>query len=139
MKLDIFTEIQKRACDANGGFPKLFQETIEQARVVDEAGFDCFEALMAYHERLNFENELYTLRLTWDVDLGALGPATVVAVSGYIDNNWYHNADIDQSSNPIQYQTWGMHTDRFTQETRVVSAGDGRKSGSVACAISTRI
>jgi alkanesulfonate monooxygenase SsuD/methylene tetrahydromethanopterin reductase-like flavin-dependent oxidoreductase (luciferase family) len=42
MKLDIFSEIQKRDCDANGGFGQLFNESIEQARVADEAGFDCW-------------------------------------------------------------------------------------------------
>jgi alkanesulfonate monooxygenase SsuD/methylene tetrahydromethanopterin reductase-like flavin-dependent oxidoreductase (luciferase family) len=42
MKLDIFSEIQKRDCDANGGFGRLFAESIEQARAADEAGFDCW-------------------------------------------------------------------------------------------------
>ncbi len=42
MKLDIFSEIQKRDCDANGGFGQLLAESIEQARVADEAGFDCW-------------------------------------------------------------------------------------------------
>jgi len=42
MKLDIFTEIQKRACDADGGFAQLLDETLEQARVADQAGFDCW-------------------------------------------------------------------------------------------------
>jgi len=42
MKLDIFSEIQKRDCDANGGFGRLLTESIEQARAADEAGFDCW-------------------------------------------------------------------------------------------------
>ena len=42
MKLDVFSEIQKRDCDANGGFARLLEESIEQARVADEAGFDCW-------------------------------------------------------------------------------------------------
>ena len=42
MKLDIFSEIQKRDCDANGGFPQLFQESLEQAKAADAAGFDCW-------------------------------------------------------------------------------------------------
>ncbi len=42
MKLDIFTEIQKRDCEGNGGFPQLMRETIEQARVADEVGFECW-------------------------------------------------------------------------------------------------
>lgn len=42
MKLDIFTEIQKRDCDANGGFLHLLEESLEQARVADAVGFDCW-------------------------------------------------------------------------------------------------
>lgn len=42
MKLDVFTEIQKRDCDANGGFSRLLDESLEQARVADEVGFDCW-------------------------------------------------------------------------------------------------
>jgi alkanesulfonate monooxygenase SsuD/methylene tetrahydromethanopterin reductase-like flavin-dependent oxidoreductase (luciferase family) len=42
MKLDIFSEIQKRDCDSNGGFGRLLEESIEQARAADEAGFDCW-------------------------------------------------------------------------------------------------
>ncbi len=42
MKLDIFSETQKRDCDANGGFGQLFDESIEQRRVADEAGFECW-------------------------------------------------------------------------------------------------
>lgn len=42
MKLDIFSEIQKRDCDQNGGFPQLLSETLQQARVADKAGFNCW-------------------------------------------------------------------------------------------------
>jgi alkanesulfonate monooxygenase SsuD/methylene tetrahydromethanopterin reductase-like flavin-dependent oxidoreductase (luciferase family) len=42
LKLDIFTEIQKRDCDQNGGFGQLLKETIEQAKVADAAGFNCW-------------------------------------------------------------------------------------------------
>ena len=42
MKLDIFTELQKRDCDANGGFAQLFEETVAQARAADKAGFGCW-------------------------------------------------------------------------------------------------
>ncbi len=42
MKLDIFTELQKRDCDANGGFPQLFEETVAQAQAADRAGFNCW-------------------------------------------------------------------------------------------------
>lgn len=42
MKLDIFTEVQKRDCDGNGGFRQLFDETIAQAEAADRAGFHCW-------------------------------------------------------------------------------------------------
>jgi alkanesulfonate monooxygenase SsuD/methylene tetrahydromethanopterin reductase-like flavin-dependent oxidoreductase (luciferase family) len=42
MKLDIFSEIQKRDCDANGGFAGLLAESIEQAKLADALGFSCW-------------------------------------------------------------------------------------------------
>ena len=42
MKLDIFTEIQRRHCDANGGFAQLLQDSIAEAKAADEAGFGCW-------------------------------------------------------------------------------------------------
>ncbi|MEQ8860849.1 MAG: LLM class flavin-dependent oxidoreductase [Pseudomonadales bacterium] len=42
MKLDIFTEVQKRDCDHNGGFPQLLDETLKQAKAADKAGFRCW-------------------------------------------------------------------------------------------------
>jgi len=42
MKLDIFTEIQRRACADNGGFPQLLEDSLAQARAADEAGFSCW-------------------------------------------------------------------------------------------------
>ena len=42
MKLDLFSEIQKRDCDNNGGFPQLLKESLEQAKAADKAGFDCW-------------------------------------------------------------------------------------------------
>ena len=42
MKLDIFTELQKRNCEANGGFARLFEETVAQAAAADRAGFNCW-------------------------------------------------------------------------------------------------
>ena len=42
MKLDIFTEIQKRDCDQDGGFGQLLEESLAQARAADEAGFECW-------------------------------------------------------------------------------------------------
>ncbi len=40
MKLDIFSEIQKRDCDLNGGFPQLLKESLAQARAAEAAGFE---------------------------------------------------------------------------------------------------
>ena len=40
MKLDIFSEIQKRDCDANGGFAQLLEESLAQAQAADRAGFE---------------------------------------------------------------------------------------------------
>ena len=42
MKLDIFSEVQKRHCESNGGFQRLLAETLEQARAADRAGFACW-------------------------------------------------------------------------------------------------
>jgi alkanesulfonate monooxygenase SsuD/methylene tetrahydromethanopterin reductase-like flavin-dependent oxidoreductase (luciferase family) len=42
MKLDIFSEIQKKDCDNNGGFRQLLQETLEQAEAADRVGFNCW-------------------------------------------------------------------------------------------------
>ncbi|MCR9259267.1 MAG: LLM class flavin-dependent oxidoreductase [Pseudomonadaceae bacterium] len=42
MKLDVFSEIQKKDCDANGGFPQLLKESAEQAQVAEKAGFNCW-------------------------------------------------------------------------------------------------
>lgn len=42
MKLDIFSEIQKKDCDANGGFSQLFAESIAQAQAAESAGFECW-------------------------------------------------------------------------------------------------
>lgn len=39
-------------------------------------------------EELDLTNSLYSAQGTWDVDLGALGPATIVSITGYISNNW---------------------------------------------------
>lgn len=42
MKFDIFSEIQKRDCEAHGGFPTLLRESLEQARAAEQAGFECW-------------------------------------------------------------------------------------------------
>jgi alkanesulfonate monooxygenase SsuD/methylene tetrahydromethanopterin reductase-like flavin-dependent oxidoreductase (luciferase family) len=42
MKLDVFAEIQKRQCEAHGGFASLLAESLEQARAADRAGFSCW-------------------------------------------------------------------------------------------------
>ncbi|MEQ8693648.1 MAG: TonB-dependent receptor [Pseudomonadales bacterium] len=71
-------------------------------------------------ERLDLENTLLSGRLTVDFENFSL-----VAITGYIENEWFQNADIDMSSNPIQYQNWDMETDQFSQEIQLVSNGDG--------------
>ncbi len=42
MKLDIFTEVQKKDCALNGDFRQLLTETLEQAKAADRAGFHCW-------------------------------------------------------------------------------------------------
>lgn len=42
MIFDIFSEIQKKDCEAHGGFPQLLQESIAQAQAAERAGFDCW-------------------------------------------------------------------------------------------------
>jgi iron complex outermembrane receptor protein len=83
------------------------------------------EVAKDYPERLNLNNDFLSARLTWDVDTGIFGPATLVATTGYITNDWFQSADIDQSSNPVQFQRWTMDTNQITQEIRLVSAGKG--------------
>jgi iron complex outermembrane receptor protein len=83
------------------------------------------EVAKDYPERLNLDNDFLSARLTWDIDTGIFGPATLVATTGYITNDWFQSADIDQSSNPVQFQRWTMNTDQVTQEIRLVSAGKG--------------
>ena len=83
------------------------------------------EVAKNYPERLNLNNDYLSARLTWDLDTGILGPATLVATTGYITNDWFQSADIDQSSNPVQFQRWTMNTNQVTQEIRLVSAGTG--------------
>lgn len=83
------------------------------------------EVAKDYPERLRLTNDFYSARLTWDVDMGALGPATLVAITGYLTNDWFQSADIDQSSNPVQFQRWTMNTNQISQEVRLVSAGQG--------------
>jgi iron complex outermembrane receptor protein len=83
------------------------------------------EVAKDYPERLNLNNDFLSARLTWDIDTGIFGPATLVATTGYITNDWFQSADIDQSSNPVQFQRWTMDTNQVTQEIRLVSAGKG--------------
>ena len=42
MKFDVFTEVQKKECEQNGGFGQLLRETVEQAKAADVAGYDCW-------------------------------------------------------------------------------------------------
>ncbi len=83
------------------------------------------EVAKDYRENLNLDNDFLGARLTWDFDAGFLGPVTLVTNTGYITNDWFQSADIDQSSNPAQFQRWTMDTNQFTQEIRLVSAGEG--------------
>lgn len=71
-------------------------------------------------EMLDLENRYFSAKLTWDVGFGQL-----VATTGYIDNEWFQNTDIDMSDNAVQFQEWHMETDQFTQELQLVSTGDG--------------
>lgn len=71
-------------------------------------------------EMLDLENQFFSAKLTWDV-----GIAELVATTGYIDNEWFQNSDIDMSDNPVQFQEWHMETDQFTQELQLISTGDG--------------
>jgi iron complex outermembrane recepter protein len=83
------------------------------------------EVAKDYREYLNLDNDFLAARLTWDFDAGFLGPVTLVTNTGYITNDWFQSADIDQSSNPVQFQRWTMNTNQLTQEIRLVSAGKG--------------
>ena len=78
-----------------------------------------------HDEELDLENSLLAARLTWDFELGALGPVQLVSNTGYIENEWFQTMDIDMSSLPIQHQDWEMDTEQFTQELQLVSAGSG--------------
>lgn len=69
---------------------------------------------------LDLQNDLFSARLTWD-----LGFAELVSITGYVDNHWNQQADIDMSSNDIQYQLWNMDTEQLTQEVQLVSTGEG--------------
>jgi iron complex outermembrane recepter protein len=76
-------------------------------------------------ETLDLTNTFGTARLGWNFDLGALGPVQLVAISGYIKNEWFQSSDIDMSNNPVQYQLWNMETRQLSQELQLVSQGTG--------------
>ena len=71
-------------------------------------------------ENLDLENRYFSGKLSWD-----LGFAELVATTGYIDNEWYQDTDIDMSDNAVQFQEWRMETDQFTQEVQLVSTAEG--------------
>ena len=71
-------------------------------------------------ENLDLENRYFSGKLSWD-----LGFAELVATTGYIDNEWYQDTDIDMSDNAVQFQEWHMETDQFTQEVQLVSTAEG--------------
>lgn len=72
-----------------------------------------------WDEKLDLENTFLSARLNWD-----LGAATLVSITGYIENDWYQTMDIDMSSNDIQFQEWEMSTEQFTQEFQLISNSD---------------
>ncbi|MEQ8860846.1 MAG: TonB-dependent receptor [Pseudomonadales bacterium] len=73
-----------------------------------------------YPEKLDLENTFASARFTWD-----FAGVQLVSITGYIENEWYQSADIDMSNNPVQFQTWDMETDQFTQELQLISTGEG--------------
>ena len=105
--------------DFGGGFVvDIFDGAIPNPRNPRDVAKD-------YPERLRLTNDFYSAKLTWNVDMGALGPATLVATTGYLTNDWSQSSDIDMSSNAVQFQRWTMDTNQVTQEIRLVSAGTG--------------
>ncbi len=73
-----------------------------------------------YPEELELENTYLGADFRIDFDGFSL-----VSITGYIENEWLQNSDIDMSNLPIQYQNWEMETDQLTQELQLVSNGDG--------------
>jgi len=55
MKLDIFSETQKKDCEKNGGFSQILKETLEQAEEADKVGFDCWWQV-EHHCSTDFSN-----------------------------------------------------------------------------------
>ena len=81
-----------------------YDQAARIAKVAYESGRNVREVAKDYPEQLNLNNDYLSARLTWDIDAGIFGPATLVATTGYITNDWFQSADIDQSSNPAQFQ-----------------------------------
>ena len=71
-------------------------------------------------DRLDLNNETFSARFTWDFDF-----ARFVSITGYLNNHWYQQADIDMSSKAIQFQKWRMDTEQRTEEVQLLSRGDG--------------
>lgn len=71
-------------------------------------------------EELDLKNTFLSAKLTVD-----LGFASLVSITGYIENEWFQTMDIDMSSNPVQVQNWDMDTTQFTQELQLVSNDTG--------------
>ena len=40
MRFDVFTEVQKKDCERQGGFGQLLQETVQQAKAAEESGYE---------------------------------------------------------------------------------------------------
>ncbi len=73
-----------------------------------------------YPESLELTNDFYSARLNLDWESFSL-----ISITSQIKNKWNQSADIDMSNNPVQFQTWNMDTEQFTQEFQLVSAGQG--------------
>ena len=73
-----------------------------------------------WEEKLDLENTFLSAKLDWD-----LGAVRLVALTGYIENEWFQTMDIDMSSNALQFQEWNMETDQFSQELQLISNTDG--------------
>ena len=73
-----------------------------------------------YPEMMDLENQLISSRIRYDME-----DFSLISITGKIENEWQQNTDIDMSENPVQFQTWHMDTDQFTQEIQLVSNGEG--------------
>lgn len=100
--------------DFGGGFVlNVFDGAIDNPSNPREVAKD-------HNEELDLENTFLSANFTLNWENFSL-----VATTGYIENEWFQTTDIDMSSNPVQFQDWNMETEQFTQEIQLVSAGEG--------------